>query len=727
MYWLFALSAFLAATLVFSIQPMVGKMLLPTVGGTSGVWNTTMVFFQAVLLLGYLYAHLSTRWLGPARQWKLHLVLVIAGLLFLPISFTGAGDSALLNAAPATWVLLTLVTAAFWPVLMVSSTAPLLQRWLAATDHSAAPDPYPLYAASNGGSILALLAYPFLVEPWLGLTGQSYLWFGGYGALLLSLLGCARSLHRHSGPRIPDFGAAGGSGVHWKRRAKWFLWAFIPSSLLLSVTSLITTDLAPMPLLWVVPLSIYLLSHVHAFARRRLLTSSALLPAAPLVIASAAITLALDLFEPLALLLTLHLAVFLTLALLFHGLLADSRPPPADLTGFYLWLAVGGLAGGVFNGLLAPVLFNHLLEYPGVLALALFALPSRAWRNRPLKWSFHTALGAVAVLLAWAVWNAGSAADFAAMWAAGALAALTALATLAGKEKAARTTAIAAAVTVLSAVWWSDAGEMLSRRSYYGIHKVFLGTGGEYNVLTHGNTIHGVQRQTPGYRDVPLTYYHPDGPLGDIFAVANGREFGGDVAIIGLGAGSIATYRRPGQRMVFYEIDPEVTAIARNPRLFTYLDACGPACVVKEGDGRRRLAGERDRRFQIIVVDAYSSGSIPLHLLTDEAMKIFLRRLKPDGVIAMHVSNTHADLAPIVARVGKANGLSALRGRGGATSETWVTESEWVVLTRNRSLLERMQGPAGTGGGVAWGPISLAGGQLWTDDFTPIWRAYTTR
>jgi len=717
MYGLYAATVFVGAVLVFSVQPLLGKMFLPVMGGTSAVWNTAMVFFQFMLLAGYLYAHLSTRWLGPRRQWQLHLAVLLIGFAFLPIAIGTTTDSAL-AAYPAAWVLITLLLAAGWPFLVVSSTAPLLQRWLAASDHPAARDPYPLYAASNTGSVLALLAYPFILEPWLGLGKQSSAWLWGYGLLALLISACALWLQRRPGAAPSDSQPA--PAPDWRARGQWLLWAFIPSSLLLAVTTVITTDLAAMPLLWVIPLALYLLSHIHAFARHRLIATRWLLGAIPLLAVPTAFILAIDLAQPLTPLIVLHLATLSLLALAFHGMLADSRPAPRHLTEFYVWLALGGAAGGVFTALLAPLLFDRLLEYPIVLALAVVAIPARLWQQRVPRLSLLTGF-AIAITLA-TVMSAFT--DFN-VWpfllAAAALTAAILTARFAG-PRVSRGIAVAASLAAVLLSWQGGSNELLAERSFYGTHRVLAEQGGDFHVLMHGNTSHGVQHRVQRYRNVPLAYYHPDGPLGDVFAAAGEKSAPGDVAVVGLGSGSIATYRRPYQRMVFFEIDPLVARLALRPELFSYLSDCGRGCSVRIGDGRLQLAREPAGRFQLLVIDAYSSAAIPLHLLTREALEIFLAALDADGLIAVHVSNRYVQLAPIIARLGAELGLSVRRHQhwsgDGRHHQAWIHDSEWVVLARSPAALGPLAKHAD------WNEVAPAAGASWTDDYAPVWRAY---
>ncbi len=721
MYPLFVTTVALAAALTFSVQPMLGKMLLPVMGGTPAVWNTAMVFFQVMLLAGYLYAHLSVRWLGPRRQWLAHLLLLAAAAWFLPAEVGAPGDSVLAD-YPALWVLVTLFAAVGLPFLVVTSTTPLIQRWLAATDHRHARDPYHLYAASNCGSVGALLAYPFLLEPRLALGSQSVVWLTLYLTLGLALAAGAGLMLRRSGGAVPDRGEPQSvAPPRWRDRLRWLVLALIPSSLLLSVTSVITTDLAPMPLLWVVPLSLYLLSHIHAFARHRPVPTQWWLRASALLLVPAAAVFALGFHQPLGVLLVFHLLVLLVVALACHGRLADDRPAPAHLTEFYVWLAVGGAVGGIFNALVAPLLFDRLLEYPLVLALAAAMIATPLWRDRWMGRSLLAGL-AVAVVLTAPVLLLAS--DMNITAAVALLAALlvggTAVLVL-RRAAIAHVAAVGLCAVAVGVSAIGDGDELHAARSFYGTHQV-LAEGGDYHVLIHGNTAHGAQEVDRSGPDEALAYYHASGPLGDIFDVVGERAPQGEIGVVGLGSGSMAAHRQPYQRMVFYEIDPAVKRIASTPDYFTYLRNCGQGCEVVLGDGRLAVAAEPAGRFDLIVLDAYSSAAIPVHLLTLEAMELFLGRLAGEGLIALHVSNPYIDLVPVIGRLAEAHGL-AVRSRAHDLDDMTATgerlhESEWVVVARDSAAL----GPLA--GDPDWLPVTPMAGPPWRDDFAPLWQAY---
>lgn len=722
-YALFVFTVALAAVLTFSIQPLMGKLFLPVMGGTPAVWNTAMVFFQTALLAGYLYVHWTVRWLGPSRQWLLHCLLLLLALWFQPVSVE-TPDASVLDERPALWVLATLVTTVGLPFVLVTATTPLVQRWLAATAHPRAGDPYHLYASSNCGSVGALLAYPLLLEPRLGLSGQSDAWSLLYLVLCLCLWAGGLLMVRSSTGAVIDRGAcADQPGPGWRERVQWMVYAFIPSSLMLAVTSVITTDLAPMPLLWVLPLALYLVSHIHAFSRHRPVATAVWFRLVPILLIPSAFSLAIDLHEPMLVLIALHLAVLAVIALAFHGRLADRRPAPAFLTEYYVWLALGGAAGGVFNALLAPMAFDRLLEYPLVLLLAVIMTGRAVWCN---PWA-RAALGlGLALCLGFGLSAMAALLEPESRalvgWLIGTIAACALIGLLLRRALPSWGLAQVVCGVALVSIVAGDTDEIDARRSFYGTHRVLSAEDGRYRVLVHGNTAHGIQERDRGGPPRALGYYHADGPVGDIFDVVRDRAPHGDVAVIGLGSGAMAAHRGPYQRMVFFEIDSTVERIASDPEYFTFLERCTTGCAIRRGDGRLRMADEPDRRFDLIVLDAYSSAAIPVHLLTREALRIFADKLAADGILAFHVSNPWVDLAPVVARLAREHDL-VLRQRAhyvdpGMEDVTRIHDSEWIVLARRPNAL----GPIARK--PEWRSVAPYTGRVWTDDFTPVWQVY---
>ncbi|HKP75561.1 MAG TPA: fused MFS/spermidine synthase [Longimicrobiaceae bacterium] len=679
----FTAAIFTSAFLLFLVQPMFSRMVLPLLGGTPAVWNTCMLFFQAALLAGYLWAHVGARHLGIRRQAAVHLVLLAVAALLLPISVAGAEPPG--GAAPIPWLLLLMLTTVGLPFFVLSATGPMLQKWFAGTDHPGAANPYWLYAASNLGSMLALLGYPFLMEPRLRLADQSVTWAAGY-ALLAVLVALSAWMVWRLAPTQPPATAdetADAAPLTRRQVRVWVALAFIPSSLLLSVTSFITTDVSPVPLLWVVPLALYLLTFTLAFAARPPLKHRWMLAEQPFFIATVALLLMYGWTRRPELVIPLHLVAFFVTAMVCHGELARRRPHVRHLTEFYLWIAVGGVLGGIFNVLVAPVLFDRVWEYPIVLTLACLARPWPETRpsRRELGLTLLRTGGFVFALLL------VSRSDIPGIpnWMMLPLAAVAIALVSAGLGRAPLFLALcigtSLAIRSVYVVYRDDT--LLAHRSFYGRYTV-LNRAGRYHALYHGSTLHGAQSTDPRNRREPLTYYVRGGPLGRIFNATADRLSGRrHVAVVGLGTGTLAAYANPGEDWTFYEIDPGIVKIAQNPRYFTYLtDARARAPVhVVLGDARLSLTHAPRHAYDLIVVDAFNSDAIPVHLLTREAMGVYLDHLAPGGIIALHLSNRYLNLEPVVAALARERGLRARVGTE-TLSGYFYSASTWAVVAR---------------------------------------------
>ncbi len=699
-YVLYALTLLISSSLLFVVQPMVAKLVQPVLGGTPAVWNTAMVFFQALLLGGYLYAHLTTKWLGTRRQAVLHMVVLAIGLLFLPIGFEPPGDPATLQ-APILWLLGTLLIGVGWPFFVISTSAPLLQKWFSTIDHRRAADPYHLYAASNVGSFAALLAYPFLIEPRIGLGMQTTLWAVAYGILCASLLVCAIILWRSPVRRVDDRRderpPASAVPLTWRRRGRWILWAFVPSSMMLGVTTFITTDVAPMPLLWIPPLAVYLLSFVIVFARRTIVPAgfwTALFPVALLALVALQIT---ETTSPLWAITAINFGGLLIFCMVFHGLLAADRPDTEGLTEFYLWMSVGGVLGGSFNALLAPVIFDQLLEYSVVLILAAILFPVAVFRSPWARWVTGGALvGGAAYVVYVAQWTdrLEGVVESEIVWTAVVLFIGAAVAT------ALRPRWVPIGLALLTMVATYQHGRVgpfavHQERSFFGTHRVHhipaaLSGTHSYLALYHGTTMHGTQYTDSQLQLQPISYYAPEGPLGDVFEELDRRGYEYPIGVVGLGTGGISAYSRIDRpfKFDFYEIDPAVVRIARNTDYFTYLHFCGQRCQVIVGDGRLQLQLAEEGRYMMLVMDAYSSTAIPVHLLTREAIEMYFDKLHPRGFIAFHISNRHLDLEPLLTRIADELGY-AVRFRPDASLGTpfphtfLADRSDWLLMARD--------------------------------------------
>ncbi|MBY0111346.1 MAG: fused MFS/spermidine synthase [Phycisphaerales bacterium] len=728
MLFLYTLAIFLAAALLFLVQPMAAKLVLPLLGGSPAVWNTTMVFFQSLLLLGYFYSHLVTKKLPRPAQGLVHASVIAAAALTLPIALPQAVAAPGPADSPALWLLLLLPIVAGAPFFVLTTTGPLLQSWFAASNHPRAKDPYFLYAASNTGSFVGLLSFPFFLEPRFSIPEQSAWFSRGYFAFAALVALCffiarpARTSTSGPAPATPDLHAP---SITWPRRLLWLALAAVPSSLSLGVTQTITTDIAPVPLLWVVPLSIYLLTFVLAFSPRFPFSSSfagkLLIPASLAVIATR--FLSNDFPNDLAIL--AHLFMLFAGALSCHRRLAELRPAAHNLTEFYLWLALGGVAGGLFNALLAPLAFNASLEYPIAIAAACCLIPSRrgGLDRRTILFGVLASLLLVSAAVVAIQYVAPSISPASVPNARFLTIAVACALLLLGPPGGAIRFGVAAMVAFVAALLISrqQSGELIYvERTFFGIHEIYHTA--NLNKLQHGNTVHGMQVRTDALRRTPVTYYHPDGPLGDLFRWKQLPDTPISVAGVGLGAGSIAAYTRDRDTLTFFEIDPAVATIATNPDLFSFIaDAKGKVDIVL-ADGR--LGVTRDpRTFDLIILDAFSSDAVPLHLLTREALASYRSRLKPHGPIVFHISSRFLNLAPVIsATVSSLDQPFTLVSRDDSltleeSNKTGRYPSTWLVAAARADLDPLLTTSKWS---VVPPPASM---RPWTDSYSSIWSA----
>jgi hypothetical protein len=728
---LFAISLFVSALLLFLVQPMFSKMVLPRLGGTPAVWITCMVFYQAALLAGYVYAHLSARWLGVRGQAAAHLVLLLAVFLALPISIS-QGWVPSPTAHPTPWLLMLLLVSVGIPFFVVSTTAPMLQKWFSHTGHPAAQDPYFLYAASNLGSMAALLGYPVLVEPFLPLAQQSWVWSLGYGLLAVLIVACGIVLwfspqSRNTATVIAPAAASnpGSSSspepLTATRRVWWVLWAFAPSSLLLGITTYITTDVAAVPLLWVIPLALYLLTFVIVFSRRPVLSHRLMLAVQPGVVLLVAILFLWGLQAEGVWVIFLHLLAFFVTAMVCHGELAQDRPATAHLTEYYLWMAVGGVLGGIFNAIIAPLLFKSLVEYPLVLVLALMLRPQVNGESSPrARWLDFIYPLIMAAILAAAVYDLDPA------YTAGKITTpmliVSCAAAMAGFAFARRPVrlGLGVGVVMLAGVLYSGGHYKVlhAERSFFGVMQVLADPGSYYHMFYHGTTLHGAQSTDPERRREPLTYYLPTGPIGQIFDAFWSSGLTRHVAIVGLGAGSLSCYAAIGDHWDFYEIDPAVELIARDTRFFTYYRDCLAHKRVILGDARLSLVQAQDHKYGLIIFDAFSSDSVPIHLVNREALRLYLDKLADGGILVFHISNRYLDLKPVLANLALDAGLTAIIQSREVTEEeenAYYVRTTWVVMARKAEDLGFLMH------NEEWEALpGEPGARLWTDDFSNI-------
>jgi SAM-dependent methyltransferase len=723
----FGVTSLLSAFLLFFVQPMVGKWLLPVLGGAPAVWNACMVFFQAVLLLGYLYSHGTSRLLKPRAQIVLHLMVLALPALVLPIALPlellGEPPA---HGSPLPWLLLALSAMAGLPFFVISTSSPLLQRWYGRVG---APNPYVLYATSNAGSLMALLGYPLVMEPLLTVRSQGVLWAAGYGVVAVLLGCCALVVWRASGAReeVAVQSEVVSERPSWRQRGTWLLLSAIPSSLMLGVTTFLSTDVAAIPLLWIVPLSLYLLTFILVFGARPRFLSARLERATCLVATFLVVAMVVEATTPGWLLVSGHIAVFFAATMICHGRLARSVPEAEHLTEFYLWMSVGGVLGGSLNTFVAPVVFDRVWEYPLVMALACAMRPAASFdleeqaaklRGRlarvwPWWWALVAVFTALNIKLVGALGLAAHPAS--PIFSLG----LPALLAFSVVEWPRRFGLALAALVVAGSTFVGPRGEPLfASRSFYGQVQVTDDAEHGLRRMFHGTTLHGMERleeQRSG-GCTALNYYWEGGPAGRFFRRWRVQRPESRVAVVGLGVGALACYAAPGQAWTFYELDPEVVAVARDERLFTILKHSptkDQTFVV--GDARLRLKDVPPH--DVLVIDAFSSDAIPVHLMTREAMQLYMERLREGGVLVMHVSSRSFKLAPVVARLAESLGLVVrLDEHTGLTPEEMeggATPSMWMFLARDEAALAPYEE------GMGW-TVPQPAGEVWTDGYTNL-------
>ena len=718
---LFAATMFLSALLLFWVQLITAKMLLPRLGGTPAVWTTCMLFFQVLLLAGYSYVLATTARIGVRKQAVLQVCLLVLSLVYLSFATGNFGSISDRN-NPALWLFAYLLTAIGLPVFLISTTSPLLQKWFTRTGHHSANDPYFLFAVSNAGSLLALLSYPLILEPALTLSRQNQLWIVCYVVFSVLSLGCVFVLWKSSRTetRLPDTLTTSEPAVSFKRRLYWVLLAFIPSSLLFGVTTYITTEIAPTPLLWTIPLALYLVTFVLAFAGRNLLPERFAGIALTALALLLTLALAANATEPTTAIVLVHLCFFFVAATICHNTLAKDRPPAARLADFYLCVAVGGMLGGLFNSLIAPIAFNTIVEYPLVIVLAcLIQQRADSDENSSANRLFDVIwpLGIFALTIALAFIVKGS--DLSpAVRVAIIFGAPLVIVNHRFRNRPVRF-ALALGAVMLGSVVYSEIENrtLHAERNFFGTLSVRVDRESATRVLYHGNTIHGRQFVDPELQHEPLSYFHRDGPLGQIFAAFNANAASPNVAVVGLGSGSMACYSFAGQEWTFYEINPAVISIAQTPQHFTYLQKCAAAVTnIVLGDARLQLQNAPDQHYGLIVLDAFNSDAIPIHLMTEEAITLYTSKLATGGMLAFHISNRSLKLDTVLADLAKRKGATCLSFADGEHNRrTGKDPSEWLVMARHSPAFEILaQDPR-------WRVVEGRNGSTaWTDDFSNI-------
>ena len=712
---LFAATILTGSFLLFLIQPMVARMALPRLGGAPNVWNSAMLVYQALLLGGYYYAHKLSS-LPLRRQAQVHLGLFALAALTLPVSLARLVPAASGN--EVWWVPLLLALSVGPVFFAVSAQAPLMQRWYAL--HPQAGQPWALYAASNLGSFGGLIAYPLLAEPWLALRQQAWVWSGGYLMLLVLIALCARSRWgiASSGIMIP---AAETPPIPRRRIAMWIVLAAVPSGLMLSTTTHLTTDIFAMPLLWVLPLGVYLLSFTFAFADWR--GPARIISALAWVGMLSVGGMAMVSYGWMGLVpLVCSVVLLFLVCTALHARLYDLRPEPEQLTTFYLAMSAGGALGGVFTALIAPVAFDWVWEYPLLIFAAALLLPRGAlpdWRQvagvePQLRRAVLVLLLVTAGALLWQLYQANMYVDSRPYrWPMAAAAALLGLAMVPWRWAAASLLAgIMLAQGGYDTLVDSRAG--LRTRSYFGVYTVRTYPKDKLRTMLHGTTLHGEQSTDPIRRRTPLAYYGPGSGAAIVFG--NARDLFGPrarVGVLGLGTGTLACFAQGDQRWTIFEIDPAVLRLSTNGT-FTYLPLCAPQARVVLGDARLELAKAPRGSFDLLAIDAFSSDSVPMHLFTHEAFGVYLDALSPKGVMMVHISNNFIDLEPALSAELKARGLAAALRDDNPQADTDYWATSWVAVSRDPAQIEAIKA---LDPDAPWRALGPPAPNVWRDDY----------
>lgn len=689
---LFLITILTGSFLLFLVQPMIARMALPRLGGAPAVWNSAMLVYQALLLAGYAYAHRLTQ-TSPRRQAIIHIILFAVAILWLPIGLANLQPPA--DGSPIFWVPWLLIASIGPLFFVVAAQAPLMQRWYSMSGNQG--EPYALYAASNIGSFGGLIAYPILVEPFTTLQSQKWIWSGIYLALMALVGICAIQIWRTAGANTtPTEAAANEAPIGWRRRLYWIILAAVPSGLMLSTTSHLTTDLMAMPLIWVIPLGIYLLSFSVAFADNQK-------PAywisrfAPIVLIVSAAFVFVVWGKAAIGGLTASLSLLFIVAVALHNEMYRTRPAPAQLTSFYLMTSVGGVLGGFFCAIVAPLLFDWTWEHPILILMAAALLPAipllRLNENDKRLPLIMVVIGMIALALGL---FGGISEPVESSFTKILLAAtIMTLGIAVAGFRIPFLLAVAGLLTI-NGGWYSVQQSLdgVRMRSYFGTYTVNASESGRVRWLNHGTTMHGMQLLDDPTR--PISYYPDTSGVG--IAMLNAPRLYGpeaSIGVVGLGTGTLACYRRPGQYWQFFEIDPLVIEIARERKIFSFLEKCAPDVPITLGDARLTLAAVPEGKFDILALDAFSSDSIPLHLLTKEAFATYRKALKPDGILLVHISNRYIDLNPVVAAEAKANGWSAAL-RHDSPTEQLINRgnraSQWIALSRDPAKLAELTG-----------------------------------
>ncbi len=726
---IYPIGIFLSAFLMFNLQPMFAKMLTPMMGGSASVWNTALVFYQTMLLLGYLYAHLLNRFFSRNWQIAIHGALLGLSLFFLPIHISPLSGAPNFQ-APILWTLGALGFSIGLPIFAISATAPLVQSWHARFESDS--NPYALYAASNLGSFIALLLYPTLVETFVGVKLQAVAWGVLFAILALVLVWGAnlppekvQKLHHDETIKIS-----------WRERAIWLFYALVPSGLLVAVTTEIVTDVASVPFLWLPPLALYLLTFVIAFSKHAPLIADGSVFMKLLMVFLIAILIATNTDSGI-LGIFFHLGTFFLIVLGCHLELVKRLPPQEHLTEFYFFMSLGGAIGGLLAAMLAPNVFTTTIEYQILLVAALLIAPISLSNAR-------NGLVLLVVIFIFSMWFSGRDLfgvmldskfpiksdtyfwqnvllsvedDKAAM--------ILTIAMLLIAIFSYKNTIVVIAAGIMSLILPAldrDYQDIRYQgRNFFGLIK--LEDSGQapdgWRFLSHGTTLHGVMSLDKSLNKTPMSYYWRETPIGSIFEDLTNKKPNMNAGVIGLGMGSTMCYAKPGQDWRIFEINPMVINISMNENLVGFVPRCAPQARIFEGDARIEMVKQPDNWFDILLVDAFSSDSIPTHLLTKEAIALVMQKMKPDGIMIVHISNRNLELKNIVAEAAFANGFAAMHGvrSGDPKKPNRDTGVSAVAIARNNAILAQYQDPMWKHLGK---PKEI---RPWTDDHTNIIRS----
>ncbi|MEI7840848.1 MAG: fused MFS/spermidine synthase [Methylococcaceae bacterium] len=724
---LFASTLFSSALLMFVLQPLFGKLLLPLLGGTPAVWNSCMVFYQSVLFLGYLYAHLLGTRLKSNHQIIVHLAVISLSFLALPV---GLPENLIppTESNPTFWLFSTLALAIGLPFFVLSTTAPLIQKWFAHVGHKDSHDPYFLYAASNTGSLVSLLSYPFLIEPNWGLNAQQSDWTLGYVGLCLLIAACGFALWKNYQSIENEnvtISASNAPPLSWKTKFYWGALAFVPSSLLLGLTNFISTDIASVPLLWIIPLTVYLFSFVVVFSRWNDKSHAWFVRLQPVFlipfVAYAFINPA-DL--PYWMYLFFHVIAFFFAIMVCHGELAAQRPHSSHLTTYYLIMSFAGMLGGMFNTFVAPFVFNGIYEYPLMIIAALLLRPSLKKLSLPeigMQLIDPLLLLIIGAGIYFSVANLTDYFDGVVI----SLCVLTIAVYFLRQRVVAYAGLMGVIISAAMSLHHAESHTLMQERTFFGVmavrESVLTDEKGQpemYHELFHGTTKHGAQRLISTESKTPLTYYSRPSPMGQLFKTFDAQNENWNIGVVGLGAGALACYAKPSQTWTLYEIDPLIVDIAKNPAYFSYLSQCAPNAISEIGDARLSIQNKPDGTFDLLMMDAFSSDAVPTHLLTREAIELYFNKLKPNGILAFHITNRHLLLKKVVSIHAEEMHLAALINEfKPQTDAPLIVATDWVVLAKNPETLKLLQ----TSQIGSWQKMPLYFDMpAWTDDFTNI-------